>query len=169
MILFRRVLSLQKPCSVVSQQLIYNSFKFESTSAQITSTSLKDHDRNKYKFTPCEVYDQKVASGDLTDDIHQREVVEHFTHLHSRIQEYSPPSLSKPNALTKWLMVNQIIKVREEKRVKKIPRGVYVWGTVGGGLYLIFFKLSIFLELFLPKFFVFCNCYRKNNANGPVL
>ena len=158
MILFRRVLSLQKQCSVVSQQLLYNYFKFESTSAQITSTSLKDHDRNKYKFTPCEVYDQKVASGDLTDDIHQREVVEHFTHLHSRIQEYSPPSLSKPNALTKWLMVNQIIKVREEKRVKKIPRGVYVWGTVGGGMYLIFFELSIFLELFLPKFFVFCKC-----------
>ena len=169
MILFRRVLSLQKPCSVVSQQLIYNSFKFESTSAQITSTSLKDHDRNKYKFTPCEVYDQKVASGDLTDDIHQREVVEHFTHLHSRIQEYSPPSLSKPNALTKWLMVNQIIKVREEKRVKKIPRGVYVWGTVGGGMYTYFFlNYPFFLNFFYPNFSYLVNA-RKNNANGPVL
>ena len=134
MILFR-VLSLHKPCCVVSQQLLYNnSIKFQSTSAQKTSTSQPDHDKNKYKFTPCEVYDQKVASGDLTDDTHQRDVVEQFTHLHSRLQEYSPSSLSKPNVLTKWLMVNQIIKVREEKRVQKIPRGVYVWGTVGGGM-----------------------------------
>ena len=133
MILFR-VLSLHKPCCVVSQQLLYNSIKFQSTtSAPQTSSTQQDHDKNNYKFTPCEVYDQKVASGDLTDDTHQREVVEQFTHLHSRLKAYSPPSLSKPNVLTKWLMVNQIIKVREEKRVQKIPRGVYVWGTVGGG------------------------------------
>ena len=118
--IFLRVLSSPKTCT---GQIIYKSLRFQTT---VAST----HNDDKYKYTPCEVYEQKVIAEDLSNDEHQRNVIEQFTHLHDRIKGYIPPRFSKPNFITKWF-------VREEKRTEKrhsrIPRGVYVWGTVGGG------------------------------------
>ncbi len=84
----------------------------------------------KYSKTPGEVYEHKVTNEGLTDDSHQREVIKQFDHLHERLQGYKPPVTRKNmNILSALFFGNSA----EEKRSNRIPRGVYVWGTVGGG------------------------------------
>ena len=97
--------------------------RFQSTVSAVNDEKLRE---NQYKITPCESYDSKVSAGDLSNDTHQREVMEQLTHLHGRLKNYVPPSIAKPSFFSQWFN-------REEKRIEKIPRGVYVWGTVGGG------------------------------------
>ena len=97
--------------------------RFQSTASAVNNTQ---NGENQYKITPCESYESKVSAGELSNDIHQREVMEQLTHLHGRLKNYVPPSIAKPSFFSQWFN-------REEKRIQKIPRGVYIWGTVGGG------------------------------------
>lgn len=92
------------------------------------SGTVIDHD--KYKKKPGEVYEEKVQNQGLTDDCHQREVVGQFDHLYERLKGYKPPVVKKNFNILSALMFGTSA---EEKRTNRIPRGVYVWGTVGGG------------------------------------
>lgn len=114
--------------------------------------SIIDHD--KYKKTPGEVYEDKVQNQGLTDDSHQREVVGQFDHLYDRLKGYKPPVIKKNFNILSALMFGTSA---EEKRTNRIPRGVYVWGTVGGGNPLLstYFDLSRFVYILCRPIAIF--------------
>ena len=86
--------------------------------------------QDKYKKQPGEVYEERVSNKQVTDDTHQRDVIDQFDHLHGRLKGYAPLPVKKNyNILAQLIFGN----AAEEKRVQRIPRGVYLWGTVGGG------------------------------------
>ena len=65
-----------------------------------------------------------ITPGDNTD------VIDQFDHLYGRLKGYAPLPVKKNyNILAQLIFGN----AAEEKRVQRIPRGVYLWGTVGGG------------------------------------
>ena len=78
-----------------------------------------------------EVYNKKVEFEEVSDDGHQRLVIDQFDHLHERLIGYKPPEVKKTNVFSQLFFGAQV----EEKRASRIPRGVYLWGTVGGGMY----------------------------------
>ncbi len=103
-------------------------------------------DKDKYKLKPIEVYENRVSSGTLENDKHQREVVEHFTHLRERLttpKQYIPPATKKAGLISSLIFGD----ASRERRAKKIPKGVYVWGTVGGGKTML---MDLFYDTIYP-------------------
>jgi len=78
--------------------------------------------------TPGEVYNERVASGELTRDQHQETVVAALEGLHTRLKKYEPARL-RQSPLTP---LKRVI-FGADRATAKIPRGIYIWGTVGGG------------------------------------
>jgi len=79
--------------------------------------------------TPKEVYNWKVQYNDLSFDSHQDEVTDYFESLYHKLQLYRPAT---PFMFSKlWPGPNSNRWGRSGRA--KIPRGVYLWGTVGGG------------------------------------
>ena len=106
--------------------LVLSCNRASSTVASTKKTS-KDH-YEKYSLTPGEVYDKKVEFEEVSDDKHQRLVIDQFDHLYKRLEGYKPP-IVKSSIFSQLFFGGQV----EEKRTSSIPRGVYLWGTVGGG------------------------------------
>ena len=100
--------------------------------ASTPTTKSSDH-YEKYSLKPGEVYDKKVEFEEVSDDVHQRLVIDQFDHLYERLKGYTPPLVKKTNILSQLFFGNQV----EEKRASRIPRGVYLWGTVGGGMFFL--------------------------------
>ena len=100
-----------------------------SSSALPSTPSPSTTDPEKYTQMPGEIYDGKVKNEDLSEDPHQREVTDQFDHLYGRLKGYKPPLDRKPSLFSKLFLGAQV----DEKRASRIPRGVYLWGTVGGG------------------------------------
>ena len=87
---------------------------------------------NLYDQRPGEVYDDRVKNKIVEDNAHQRDVIAQFDHLYDRLhkaEKYMPPPIKKPNIFSQLGFGGSL----EEKKTSSIPRGVYVWGTVGGG------------------------------------
>jgi len=78
--------------------------------------------------TPAEAYEKRVAAGELTRDQHQEAVIDSLEKLHSRMRGYYPAKL-RPGPLDP---LKKII-FGEDKAAERAPKGVYLWGTVGGG------------------------------------
>ena len=97
-------------------------------SENITKKS-SDH-YEKYSLSPGEVYDKKVEFEEVSDDKNQRLVIDAFDHLSQRLVGYKPPAVKKSNVFSQLFFGGSA----EEKRTAGIPRGVYLWGTVGGGM-----------------------------------
>lgn len=79
--------------------------------------------------SPRDVYDWKVRYHDLNSDPHQESVIEYFMKLYSSLGVYRPASPS---------FLSSLFSGPTGKRWggggrTRVPRGVYVWGTVGGG------------------------------------
>jgi len=79
--------------------------------------------------TPQEVFDWRVQYHDLSFDSHQHEVTEYFEALYHKMETYRPPMPS----MFSMLWPGQTSKRWDRRASAKIPRGVYLWGTVGGG------------------------------------
>jgi len=78
--------------------------------------------------SPRDVYDWRVKYHDLSSDPHQENVIEYFMALHSALDIYRPAS---PSLLS--MLFSPSSKRWGGGGRSKVPRGVYVWGTVGGG------------------------------------
>jgi predicted ATPase len=98
------------------------------SSSQPQCSSQQD-EKDKYKFKPGEVYEQRIASKDVSDDEHQRRVIDQLNQLSNRIRDYTPPLAKKPSYISQLFFGDG----SKAKRAEKIPKGVYLWGTVGGG------------------------------------
>eukprot|EP00088_Acartia_fossae_P022572 TRINITY_DN2374_c0_g1_i11.p1 TRINITY_DN2374_c0_g1~~TRINITY_DN2374_c0_g1_i11.p1 ORF type:complete len:522 (-),score=84.70 TRINITY_DN2374_c0_g1_i11:250-1815(-) len=81
--------------------------------------------------SPLTVYDHKVFYHDLSEDKFQRTVIERFQSLYEKMGTYRP---SASNSILSMLFSGP-----GGKRWgmggsdSRIPRGIYLWGTVGGG------------------------------------
>ena len=120
-----------------------NHTRLKSAMASAASTQATDPviPENLYNQKPGEVYESRVKSNAVTDDSHQREVIAQFDHLYDRLYEpvkYKPPPIKKPNLFSQLFFGGSL----EEKKTSSIPRGVYVWGTVGGGKAIFRFSIE---------------------------
>ena len=125
--LLRTLVNNNKNCgwSLISS---YN--RASSTLAPETVTKKSSDHYEKYSLTPGEVYDKKVEFEEVCDDKKQRLVIDAFDHLSHRLVGYKPPIVKKSNVFSQLFFGGSV----EEKRTAGIPRGVYLWGTVGGGM-----------------------------------
>jgi len=79
--------------------------------------------------SPQEVLAYRIKYRDLGDDPHQQEVTSHFQILYSKLAGYRP---AQPSFFNTIFASSSSKRWTGSGRVK-IPKGVYLWGTVGGG------------------------------------
>jgi len=81
--------------------------------------------------SPLTVFEHKVEYNDLHDDTYQRSVINRFQDLYEVMGTYKPTSSSS--------MLSLLFSGPGAKRWgfgsndSRIPKGIYLWGTVGGG------------------------------------
>ena len=71
---------------------------------------------------PVKILNEKVSKGELMSDEYQIKVVEALEKVYLEVQGYEP---EKPGFLSKW--------IGKGKKKKKVPKGLYLYGAVGGG------------------------------------
>lgn len=69
---------------------------------------------------PISTLKQKIMKGDLMNDAHQMKVAQTLQRIYQEVHDYKPQQLS---LLEKWF---------GSKR-KEAPKGLYIYGAVGGG------------------------------------
>lgn len=69
---------------------------------------------------PVNILKQKIVKGELMNDAHQMKVTQILQKIYQEVHNYKPQQL---NILEKWF---------GGKR-KKAPKGLYIYGAVGGG------------------------------------
>lgn len=70
---------------------------------------------------PLTKYDLKISEGKLISDDHQRNVVSRLQRVYDDVQDYKPPRRS------------MFLKFLSMKSSVTAPRGIYLYGAVGGG------------------------------------
>lgn len=78
------------------------------------------HDVTVNEEGPVAILKYKVARGELTGDQHQMKVAETLQCMYEELNGYKPEQF---NILDKWL----------GKKRKQPPKGLYLYGAVGGG------------------------------------
>lgn len=70
---------------------------------------------------PVSELSKKITNGELSPDEHQQRIAEELQRVYNEIKNYSPP-------------VDSIFsKLFSKKAKKKSPKGLYIYGAVGGG------------------------------------
>ncbi|KAL2429949.1 Protein AFG1 [Exophiala dermatitidis] len=92
---------------------------------------------------PLEEYDERVQTGRLRDDQHQRGLVEHLQDLHETLRDYKPPKVIHPDINDlhppkKSLLGSLFGSGKKKKKVineipPELPKGLYMYGDVGSG------------------------------------
>ncbi|KFY07185.1 hypothetical protein V492_07371 [Pseudogymnoascus sp. VKM F-4246] len=100
-------------------------------------------DPNPEDHGPLAEYDDRVQSGRLRDDDHQRGIIQSLQHLHDELRNYKAPPVIHPTIESlqppppKGFMTRMFGKKEEEKPKQEItadlPRGLYLYGDVGSG------------------------------------
>lgn len=89
---------------------------------------------------PSGVLRNKINSGELLSDEHQERVAESLQIVFNNIQDYTPP------------VSNIFSKLFAKKSKKKIPKGLYIYGSVGGGKTML---MDLFYECVEVRCFTF--------------
>jgi peroxisome-assembly ATPase len=105
------------------------------------------------------VLQKKVDSQQLLPDDHQRKVAELLQNLYQEVQNYEPP---KPAASTSGFSWFPFGKKEEKKDVEKGLKGLYIYGSVGGGKTMImdFFYDSCIQVVVMTLKIYFCVAYK---------
>ncbi|KAG0652765.1 afg1, partial [Hyphodiscus hymeniophilus] len=91
---------------------------------------------------PMAEYDDRVASGRLRDDEHQRGIIQSLQHLHDELRHYTAPPVVHPTLESlkpepKSIFGRLFKQGKKEKPLAEIPdnlpRGLYLYGDVGSG------------------------------------
>ncbi|XP_051172910.1 putative ATPase N2B [Leptopilina boulardi] len=92
------------------------------------TTPMQLHYANYGEMTngPIKILDNKIANGELMNDEHQRKVIEALENVYHQIENYQPPT--RHGLFSKW-----IGNKGNSKKKKKTPKGLYLYGAVGGG------------------------------------
>jgi len=83
--------------------------------------------------SPQEVLDYRVKYGELSSDQHQQEVVEKFQRLYNKLGPGGYKPSEESSFVESLRSVSPRIAGLWSSSPPKIPKGVYLWGTVGGG------------------------------------
>ncbi|KAL4710408.1 hypothetical protein ACJJTC_008810 [Scirpophaga incertulas] len=77
---------------------------------------------------PWKLYSNKISNKELTQDPHQERVVQHLQNIYHDILLYERPSLQSINR-------NSLFNIFKRKEPQKTiaPKGLYIYGSVGGG------------------------------------
>lgn len=70
--------------------------------------------------------EDKVSRGELMSDEHQRKVVDELERIYRQVENYEPPL--RTGLFSKWIIMG-----KGNKKKKKTPKGLYIYGAVGGG------------------------------------
>lgn len=107
-------------CSLTKKLL--NNFLLKR-SFQVNFISTCDaSDVMKNNNSPIEVLKKKIKHGQLIEDEYQMSVVQNLQNVYDDIHGYEP---EKPSFLDKL--------IGKDKKKKKPPKGLYLYGAVGGG------------------------------------
>lgn len=69
---------------------------------------------------PVSMLKQRIARGELMEDVHQMKVVQNLQRIYQEVHHYKPQQL---NLLEKWFGTKR----------REAPKGLYIYGAVGGG------------------------------------
>lgn len=105
---------------------------------------------------PIEEYDERVHSGRLRDDEHQRGIIGHEQDLHDMLMDYKPPKVEHPSIeeLTPKRGLFGSIFGGGKKPTHKaeipsnMPKGLYMYGDVGSGKTML---MDLFYETLPPN------------------
>lgn len=96
--------------------------------------------------SPLEVLKKKVAKNDLIPDEHQLKVAKELQKVYINVKNYVP---EKTSLLSKWM--------GNGKKKKKTPKGLYLYGAVGGGKTML---MDLFYNCcqvsYLLNFYLYC-------------
>ncbi|XP_046979253.1 putative ATPase N2B [Schistocerca americana] len=98
----------------------YLKVRLINTSRPNSKLTVKSELQNGFQFGPLATLDEKVKSGELIHDEYQRKVVEKLQKVYNDIESYSPPESG---------IFSRFFKGAK----RKIPKGLYIHGAVGGG------------------------------------
>ncbi|KAK3841102.1 MAG: AFG1-like ATPase-domain-containing protein [Linnemannia gamsii] len=95
---------------------------------------------------PMPVYNDLIAQGSLKEDAFQRTIIETLQEMHDRLKDYNPAPLShekeaeperglfaKMSSMFNKKEEERLAKEAEEARIAAIPKGLYLYGSVGTG------------------------------------
>ena len=95
---------------------------FKKSVGLLIQLSRQCRNYSKLQFlSPLTKYDQEVAQGKLVDDEHQRQVIKKLERVYEEVQNYQP---GKRNVFSRFFSI---------RRTTNAPRGIYLYGAVGGG------------------------------------
>ncbi|KAF2403497.1 mitochondrial ATPase [Trichodelitschia bisporula] len=106
---------------------------------------------------PLQEYDDRVASGRLRDDEHQRAIIQDLQDLHDTLARYKPrpvehPSIESLQPAKKSFLGGLFGRKSEAKTAFDIPsstpRGIYMYGDVGSGKTMM---MDLFYETLPPN------------------
>lgn len=106
---------------------------------------------------PIDEYDERVISGRLRNDEHQRHIIEDLQNLHDRLAKYTPPTVVKPTIESlqpkkKSFFGSMFGGGKQEKEKTELPedtpKGVYMYGDVGSGKTMM---MDLFFETLPPN------------------
>ena len=104
--------------------------RHRSTNAESTAI---EHEHCEF-VCPSEVYSNRVKDGEISIDKHQVEVVQELGRLGREITSYRPP-LTNTNDGIFGSIAGKLFQWKRPETATDVrkPKGVYIWGTVGGG------------------------------------
>ncbi|KAG0016749.1 hypothetical protein BGZ81_011066 [Podila clonocystis] len=131
-------------CYVVnSTPFVANRMLRASIRTMSTSTSESQDDTSD--TGPMAEYTALIAQGSLKEDAFQRTIIETLQHLHDRLMTYTPHPIgekqpekesgffSKFSSIFNKKEEERLAKEAEEARKAAIPKGLYLYGSVGTG------------------------------------
>ena len=72
----------------------------ESSAGDSHPDQHQDHPFDQY-HSPLELYEARIASGELRRDAHQSTIIDDFQQLHKQLQTYSPMPAEEPSFFSK--------------------------------------------------------------------
>jgi len=101
----------------------------QAADAKVRPVPEEEREQLAASASPQEVLDYRIRYRDLGHDPHQQEVTEAFQTLHSKLASYRP---AQPSFFS-TIFASPSSKRWTGGSEASIPKGVYLWGTVGGG------------------------------------
>ena len=116
----------------------YNRLQKRQTRVDATRQFSTSSSPRKPDIGPLATYDDRVESGRLRDDDHQRTIVEHLEDLHDMLKDYTPPKVVRPEIEhlkpKKGLFGSLFAKPPPKSEIPaNLPKGLYMYGDVGSG------------------------------------
>ena len=115
------------------RQSYYASCKLRQSSSQ--NISIEESEKNSY-ICPKEVYENRVKEGEVSSDDHQINVVIELSRLAEELVKYRPPTNESSGLSILRNIAGGFLRWNRKdtsKSSNERPKGVYIWGTVGGG------------------------------------